>query len=103
MRQDISTVGCLIYTVKSGSMRGDCSMHALTVWLQSTVASIGRQSRQTLNCCFPVSPLAGDRPEMSQLQRFVGVAGGPIKMVEEVSPDSVVVSSGQCGEMNTFR
>ena len=57
------------------------------VWLQSTVASIARQSQQTLNCCFPVSPLTGDRPEVSQLQTFVGVAGRPIRVVEEVSSD----------------
>ena len=59
----------------------------VVVWQQSTVASIARPSQRTLNCCFSASPLAEDRPEMSQLQRFVGVAGRPIKVVEEVSPD----------------
>ena len=31
--------------------------------------------------------MAGDRPEMWQLQRFVGVSGRPVKVVEEVSAD----------------
>jgi len=37
--------------------------------------------------CFPVSLLAGDRPEMWQLQRFVGVGGRPVKVVENVCAD----------------
>ena len=32
-------------------------------------------------------PLAGDRPELWQLQKFVGVSGRVIKVVEEVSAD----------------
>jgi len=34
--------------------------------------------------CFPVSLLAGDRPEMWQLQSFVGVSGRPVRVVENV-------------------
>ena len=30
---------------------------------------------------------AGDRPKMWQLQKFVGVSGRPVKVVEEVSAD----------------
>ena len=37
--------------------------------------------------CFPVSLLAGDRPEMWQLQRFVGVGGRPVRVMENVCAD----------------
>ena len=37
--------------------------------------------------CFPVSLLAGDRPETWQLQRFVGVGGRPVRVVENVCAD----------------
>ena len=36
---------------------------------------------------FNVSSLAGDRPEMWQLQKFVGVSGRAVRVVEEVSAD----------------
>ena len=34
-----------------------------------------------------MSLLAGDKPEMWQLQRFVGVSGRPVRVVEEVCAD----------------
>ena len=37
--------------------------------------------------CFPVSLLAGDRPEMWQLQSFVGVGGRPVRVMENVCAD----------------
>ena len=37
--------------------------------------------------CFPVFLLAGDRPEMRQLERFVGVRGMVFEVVKEVSTD----------------
>ena len=37
--------------------------------------------------CFPVFHLTGDRPEMQQLQRFVGVKGMVFEVVKEVSTD----------------
>ena len=36
---------------------------------------------------FPVSLLAGNRPEMWQLQSFVGVGGRPVRVVENVCAD----------------
>ena len=35
----------------------------------------------------PLLSLVGDRPEMWQLQKFVGVSGRPVRVVEEVSAD----------------
>ena len=32
-------------------------------------------------------PLAGDRPELWQLQRFVGVSGRVVGVIEDISPD----------------
>ena len=32
-------------------------------------------------------PLAGDRPELWQLQRFVGVSGRVVRVMEEISAD----------------
>ena len=37
--------------------------------------------------CVPVFLLAGDRPEMRQLERFVGVKGMVFEVVKEVSTD----------------
>ena len=37
--------------------------------------------------CFSVFLLAGDRPEMRQLERFVGVRGMVFEVVKEVSTD----------------
>ena len=34
-----------------------------------------------------MSLLVGDKPEMWQLQRFVGVSGRPVRVVEEVCAD----------------
>lgn len=45
-----------------------------------------RESWQILSL-FPVSFLAGNRPEMWQLQRFVGVSGRMVRVVEVISPD----------------
>ena len=42
--------------------------------------------------CFPVSVLAGDRPEMWQLQSFVGVGGRPVRLVENVRADWEMLS-----------